>query len=88
MYLLKFFLEWGKNGLGFLWVPYIALSAWFLYQTYKARKSGWRQDTLAGTTEGKEPISLLKIGAFKFFLALTGFAIIIHFVIQASYKGS
>jgi hypothetical protein len=88
MYFLKFFLEWGKNGLGFLWVPYIALSAWFLYQTITALRSGWRQDAIGVKKEGKEPVSIWKIGAFKLFLALTGFAIIIHIAITLSYKGS
>lgn len=88
MYLLKFFLEWGKNGLGFLWVPYIALSAWFLYQTITALRSGWRQDNLGGTKQGKESVSIWRIGAFRYFLGITVIAVIIHIAIQISYKGS
>lgn len=89
MYILKFFLDWGKNGLGALWLPYIGLSIWFLYQTYKAKKSGWRSDSVSGGhQEGTESVNIWKIGAFKFFLAITVAAIIIHLVIQSSYKGS
>lgn len=86
MTLLKFFLEFGKNGLGALWIPYIGLSIWFLYQTYVAYNSGGTQQVPGGRIDDNEKTSLLKIGAFKFFLAITVAAVIIHFMIENSYK--
>lgn len=88
MYLLKFFLEWGKNGLGALWILYFGLAAWFIYQTITALRSGWRKDTLAGTTQGEKSVPIWRIGAFRFLIAITVIAIVIHLVIQSSYKGS
>lgn len=83
MQLLKFFLEWGKHGLGFLWVPYIILSAWLLIQAGIASRSGWYQnDNVSGYKEGKENIRFWKSRKFYGFLAITVAAIIIHFGIK------
>lgn len=66
---------------------YLGLSAWFLYQTFKARGSGWRQDTMYTSKEGKEKIPFLKIGAFKFFIAITVAYIVALLVIASDYRG-
>ena len=83
MTLLKFFLDWGKNGLGFLWVPYISLSIWFLYQAYVASKSGWREDSINHHAEGDENIPFYKQTMFYYFLALTVAAIVVHLLIRS-----
>lgn len=43
MTLLKFFLDWGKYGLGALWLPYFILSAWFWYQIIRNRTNVLKQ---------------------------------------------
>lgn len=87
MHLLKFFLEWGKHGLAFLWVPYLVVSAILLIQAYRGSKSGWYQnDNVSGYKEGKENIRFWKSHKFYGWIGITVAAVIIHFVIQASYR--
>jgi hypothetical protein len=74
-------LFWGLTAV------YVALSVWFLYQTFKARKSGWRQDAVNVKREGTEKIPLLRIGAFKFFLAITAAYIIALLIVASDYRG-
>lgn len=83
MHLLKFFLEWGKHGLGFFWVVYAGLSIWFLYQAYVGYKSGWyRIDKQGVRTEGQR-LKWYEYHKFSiFFLGITLAAIIIHFGIK------
>lgn len=83
MQLLKFFLEWGEKGLGFLWVLYIAVSAILLIQAYRGSKSGWTQvNDFTGTKSGKENLSFWKANKTILWYCLTFGAIIIHFGIQ------
>lgn len=87
MTLLKFFLEFGKHGLGLLWLPYIGLSLWFIYQTWKASTSGGKRQLPGGGyvyDEKKTPV--YKIPQFWFFVAITVAAIVIHLIIQPDYK--
>lgn len=87
MTLLKFFLEFGKHGLGALWIPYALVSGWLLYQAVRASKSGWKQQKKDGTTDyGKENIPIYKTAQFIGVLILTVIAVIVHFAIQGSYK--
>jgi len=84
---LLFILEWGKHGLGALWLAYaIPVTIWIV-QTIKAVKSGWVQDApTTGHSEGKEKLSIGKYHKLWYILAASIAALIIHLVIQASYK--
>lgn len=91
MTLLKFFLEWGEHGLGFLWVIYAGLMIWFAYQTYRTwYNSETRITDLPGgqrIEEKNQPkMSLVEIPTFWFMVALTIIAGVVHFIIEASYK--
>lgn len=86
MTFLKFFLDWGKHGLGALWLPYIIVSIILLYQHFKAVKSGWYQNKAGVNTQGKGKLKWYQYHKLMGFFAITIAAIIIHFAIQASYK--
>lgn len=87
MTFLKFFLEFGEHGLGLLWFPYIGLSGWFLYQTWKAHGSGGkRQLPEGGYVYDDEKTPIHKIPQFWFFVALTVAAVVIHLMIQSDYR--
>lgn len=86
MQFLKFFLDWGKHGLGALWLPYIFVSVILLYQYFKARKNGWYKNSPSGNTAGTGKLPWYKYHTLVGWMLITLAAIIIHFVIQASYK--
>lgn len=86
MYLLKFFLEWGKYGLGFLWVLYAGLSAWFLYQMSQQMKKGGTKQSRDGIIYDNKKTPFYKTNGFKLWLFLTSITIIIHFMIHSDYK--
>lgn len=88
MFLLKFFLEFGKHGLGALWLPYIGLSIYFLYQAWQGYKSGWyKVDKATGITSGTEKLKWYQYHKFSFlWLGITAAAIVIHLLIQSDYK--
>jgi hypothetical protein len=87
MQILKFFLDWGKHGLGALWLPYLIVMAILGYQVYQAHKSEYGNYDVKGQwVKISDTTPLLKINQFKGMIVLTVIAIIIHFSVQASYK--
>lgn len=88
MFLLKFFLDWGKHGLGALWLPYIGLSILFIYRSAIAYKSGWyKVDPVKGITSGKEKLKWYQYHQFAiYWVAITIAAIVIHLLIQSDYR--
>jgi hypothetical protein len=89
MTLLKSFFDWGKNGLAFLWVPYAIVMIILGYQLFFAHKKGGKKTTLAGgRVYDDKPNPLHKLPEFWGMVILTVIAIIVHFAIQSSYKGS
>lgn len=87
MTLLKFFLEWGEHGLGALWLAYFIPMGIVGWQVYK----GWNQpygrnNPTTGKWEQLADKTGFKNNLKYFLIAFTVAAIVIHFLIQSSYK--
>lgn len=85
MSLLNIFHTGGlTTGLTLFWA---VLSTVFLYQAFKARNSGWTQQTPDGIKEGKDKIKLTSIPQFILFLILTGLYLIAMVFVAIDYAG-
>jgi len=70
-----------------LTIVWLALAGWFAYQTYKAHKSGWNQQTPTGIKEGNEKIKITSIHQFWFAVAVTAIYLIAMVFVAIDYKG-
>ena len=70
-----------------LTIFWLALSAWFGYQAYKAHNSGWDQQTSTGIKEGNEKIPYYKIPQFWGVVLVTAIYIVAMLFVASDYKG-
>lgn len=94
MYLLSI-LDFGKNGLGLLWVVYAGLMLWLAFQTWRTHSKPVQVKVEDKTTsvgyrwEDTNPVQHTPVTTeptFWFMVAVTVIAIVIHILITADYK--
>lgn len=89
-----FVLDWGKNGLAFLWVPYALVMAILAITTYRTWYNSttqfediWENGKKVRKWHRNQPrFKLTQIPSFWVMIVLTAIAIGLHFAIQADYK--
>jgi hypothetical protein len=70
-----------------LTIFWLGLTGLFAYQTFKAHKSGWNQQTPTGIKEGNEKIKITAIPQFWFAVAVTVLYLIAMIFVAIDYKG-
>jgi ABC-type glycerol-3-phosphate transport system permease component len=87
--------DFGKHGFGILWIVYLLLSLWLLFQTYRTHSKIVQKKVpfpLPGAPNNVKWIDtpdhtpVTRIPTFWFFIAITVIAIVIHILITADYK--
>lgn len=85
---LLFFLEWGKHGLGFMWVLWAGLSGFIGYKAYKSRENSTTRvldDELGNrrVLTNQPKLSWWNVPEFRILLLTQLAFIVIHLVIVA-----